>query len=164
MVNAVAILKGVASASAITGSVWFTPSKNYKETTIYVNVTGVPSGQHGLHIHEFGDLSNGCESLGGHFNPFKMNHGSPEDHIKHVGDFGNVIANNNGYIHFKVGVDTLEFDGPNTILGRGIILHADQDDLGRGGNEESRLVGNSGARIACGIIGSKCLSVPDGRS
>ncbi|KAI9251835.1 superoxide dismutase [Cu-Zn] [Phascolomyces articulosus] len=157
MVNAVAILKGAASASAIVGSVWFTPQHGgdySKETTVYANVTNVPAGKHGFHIHEFGDLSDGCESLGGHFNPFNMNHGSPEDHVKHVGDFGNVDVGNDGTVHFQVTVDTLEFEGPNSILGRGIILHADQDDLGRGGNEGSRLVGNSGARIACGIIGN----------
>ncbi|KAI8143133.1 Cu-Zn superoxide dismutase [Fennellomyces sp. T-0311] len=149
MVNAVALLQG--ATSAITGLVWFTRHGDY--TTVYANVTGVPTGHHGFHIHQFGDLSDGCESLGGHFNPFKMNHGSPEDKIKHVGDFGNVEADHYGNVHFQVAVNTLEFEGKNSILGRGIILHADQDDLGRGGDEGSRLVGNSGARLACGIIG-----------
>ncbi|KAI8145697.1 Cu,Zn superoxide dismutase [Fennellomyces sp. T-0311] len=149
MVSAVALLQNAVSIAI--GLVWFTQDGN--QTTIYANLTGVPPGKHGLHVHQIGDLSQGCASLGGHFNPFKMNHGGPEDNVKHVGDFGNVEADSDGNVQFRLAVDCLELSGLNSILGRGIVLHAEEDDLGKGDNDDSKLTGNSGDRFACGIIG-----------
>ncbi|KAI8148402.1 superoxide dismutase [Cu-Zn]-like protein [Fennellomyces sp. T-0311] len=148
MVNAVALLQG--TATALTGLVHF--SNTGISTTIYANLTSVPPGDHGFHIHQYGDLSEGCESMGAHFNPFNKTHGGPTDKVRHVGDLGNVVADQHGHVQFHLTIDGLDFDGENSILGRGIALHADRDDLGEGGGE-SKLNGNSGPRIACGVIG-----------
>ncbi|KAI7860766.1 superoxide dismutase [Cu-Zn]-like protein [Circinella umbellata] len=149
MVNAVAYLQG---ATAV-GLVWFSQEHGSHTTSIYTNVTGVAPGDHGMHIHQYGDLSQGCASLGLHFNPFARDHGAPTDHVKHPGDFGNAMADEHGNIQYHLTVDSLEFSGENSILGRGIILHGGKDDLGKGHSPDSKLTGDSGERLACGIIG-----------
>lgn len=112
--------------------------------------------QHGFHIHEFGDLTQGCMSQGGHYNPFGAQHGAPNDtwQNRHVGDFGNIEVFPNG----TAIIDTTDYlatlDGLWSIVGRGVVIHLLRDDLGRGGNPESKKTGNAGARIACGVIGS----------
>ena len=94
-----------------------------------------------------------CLSSGPHFNPKNMTHGNINDTIRHVGDYGNVISDNNGVISVTF-VDTVrKLYGPFGIIGRTIVLHQKVDDLGKGGNADSLLTGNAGGRIACGVIG-----------
>ena len=60
-------------------------------THVSVDISGLTANQeHGFHIHQLGDLSNGCTSLGGHYNPEGEDHGSPDDPDRHVGDLGNL--------------------------------------------------------------------------
>ena len=131
--------------------------------SVTVNITGLPIGQgsfqHGLHVHLNGimdisdNLSAICLSSGPHFNPKNMTHGNINDTIRHVGDYGNVISDNNGVISVTF-VDTVsKLYGPFGIIGRTIVLHQKVDDLGKGGNADSLLTGNAGGRIACGVIG-----------
>lgn len=61
-----------------------------------MEIEGITPGLHGFHIHEKGDLSGGCKSAGGHYNPFGMTHGSRESEERHVGDLGNIEADENG--------------------------------------------------------------------
>ena len=79
-------------------------------TLVKGTITGLTPGEHGFHIHEFGDMSDGCKSMGGHYNPDGVDHG------------------------------------------RGFVVHSDVDDLGKGGDEESKKTGNAGDRLACGVI------------
>ncbi|CAG8437978.1 16809_t:CDS:2 [Acaulospora morrowiae] len=105
-------------------------------------------------ISEFGDTTNGCTSAGGHFNPFNKQHGAPNDENRHVGDLGNVIASAGGVVKTHIIDKKITLSGPNSVVGRSVIVHADIDDLGKGGHEFSLTTGNAGARLACGIIGT----------
>ncbi|AAP85688.1 sod [Adoxophyes orana granulovirus] len=114
-------------------------------------------GYHGIHIHEYGDLSNGCTSSGGHFNPDKMVHGGPTDNIRHAGDLGNVMSygcKETTLVDFYI--DRVTLYGEKSVLGRSLVVHADFDDYGRGKNAKSLIDGNSGGRLGCGIIGLAC--------
>lgn len=116
----------------------------------YVTVKGVirglPPGKHGFHIHEFGNLSGkGCRAAGGHYNPKGKLHGGLRDAESHAGDLGNVT---NGVVHFKTNKFSLA-----SVIGRSIIIHEGEDDLGRGGHPTSHTTGNAGRRIDCAVIG-----------
>lgn len=107
-----------------------------------------PNGTHAIHIHQYGDCSlpNG-KSAGGHYNPEKNPHALPGVDQRHAGDLGNLIANSQGKAHYEMTMDNICVVGHhNPILGRGVIVHAKEDDGGQP-------TGNAGSRIACGVIG-----------
>lgn len=108
---------------------------------------GLEPGKHGFHIHEFGDLSDGCKSAGGHYNPEGVEHGGLSQ--GHVGDLGNIVADQSGTARFQIKAERVEL---SDVVGRAIVIHADEDDLGKGGDEESLKTGNAGDRLACGVI------------
>jgi len=117
---------------------------------VKAEITGLTPGQHGIHIHDKGDCSApDAMSAGGHFNPTGMPHGGPMTEMHHAGDFGNLVADENGVVHFEQVFHGLSFEGTNSIIGRAIIVHAKADDL------TSQPSGNSGARVACGVIEAK---------
>ncbi|PBC26121.1 Superoxide dismutase [Cu-Zn], chloroplastic [Apis cerana cerana] len=111
------------------------------------------NGLHGFHIHEKGNLQNGCTSTGSHFNPENVTHGGPNSLIRHVGDLGNIQTNINGEADVYIKDFIISLTGKNSILGRAIVVHSDEDDLGNGNSHLSKTTGNSGSRWACGIIG-----------
>ncbi|XP_004520600.1 copper chaperone for superoxide dismutase isoform X2 [Ceratitis capitata] len=114
-------------------------------------VDGLTPGLHGLHVHEAGDVSNGCASIGGHYNPRDSPHGSPDNapDERHAGDLGNIRADEDGRATFRFVDPVLAVWD---IIGRSVAITANADDMGRGGNAQSHVDGNSGERIACGII------------
>ena len=108
-----------------------------------------PDGLHGLHVHEWGDTSEGCLSAGGHYNPFGVAHGGATGENRHAGDCGNVRA-------CKGQVRQLVWVGPEQLdkwTGRAMVLHAGPDDLGKGSWADSQSTGHSGARLACAVLG-----------
>jgi len=149
--KAVAVLSG---DSDVGGTVTFEQSTPLGPVSITGNLDNLdPSSKRGFHIHVSGDLSGGCLSAGAHFNPFNKNHGAPGDKDRHVGDLGNIESNEDGAARFTFEDKLISLNGPLSIVGRSVVLHAGTDDLGQGGNEESLKTGNAGARAACGVIG-----------
>ncbi|XP_072949327.1 uncharacterized protein [Epargyreus clarus] len=143
----------------VTGTILFTETDNGLRVSGVI--TGLGSGKYGFHIHELGDTTT-CDTTGPHFNPDSVNHGGRDHEVRHVGDMGNVefvgtgtpVAN----VDFVDSVMTLR--GRNTILGRSLVLHEREDDLGLGGHELSLTTGNAGPRIACGVIGIRSPNTP----
>ncbi|MBI2752490.1 MAG: superoxide dismutase family protein [Betaproteobacteria bacterium] len=116
---------------------------------VAVIVQGLKPGQeHGLHIHEVGDCSSGDGmSTKGHFNPFGKPHGHAGSAERHAGDLPALKANQAGRANVQADLDIITLTpGPASILGRGLIVHADPDDY------KTQPTGNAGARIACGVI------------
>ncbi|MGH8697864.1 MAG: superoxide dismutase family protein [Burkholderiales bacterium] len=116
---------------------------------VVVFVQGLkPNQEHGLHIHEVGDCSSGDGmSAKGHFNPFGKPHGHPGSGERHAGDLPSLKANKAGRARVDVEVDIFTVTaGPGSIIGRGVIVHADPDDY------KTQPTGNAGARLACGVI------------
>ncbi len=128
------------------GLVTFTRSGS--DIKIVADIEGLAPGKHGFHIHQWGDCSapDGT-SAGGHFNPENTEHGGPSDAERHVGDLGNITAGDDGTAHLEMTDSMIAFSGKHSIIGRGIIVHAGEDDL------TSQPTGAAGARVACGVIG-----------
>lgn len=113
---------------------------------VFVDLTGVPPGKHGFHIHEYGVCKGNFESAGGHFDPFDAKHGAPEDKERHVGDLGNLTADKKGRVNTSFVDDRLSFEGSASILHKSVVIHKDPDDF------KTQPTGDAGDRIACGII------------
>ena len=126
-----------------------------------VETTGMTPGPHGLHIHEFGDLSNGVTgaSTGGHYNPLGAIHGcypTPSGEVpaeaRAVGDRGNVLVGADGVGFYSESTNELVFlDGALSIIGRAAILHALEDNCVREQGPGGEL--SAGARIGFCVIG-----------
>lgn len=116
------------------------------------NITGLPTGKHGMHIHQAGDMRNGCEKLGEHYNPYLLHHGGPRDPERHVGDLGNVEANDDGIADVSLVDHLMNLNGPRGVVGRALVITEKEDDYGRGGTADSVNTGSAGKPIACGII------------
>ena len=140
-------------------------TQKYNDVVIKLNVMGLSRGKHGFHIHEAGDLSESCQSACAHYNPNGKNHGGPNSKERHVGDLGNIIVNKSGKIINDRIIDTkIKLKGRNSIIGRAVVIHQNEDDLGLGGIQDGKIIngkvfeeslktGNAGKRIACGVIG-----------
>lgn len=116
---------------------------------VVVFVQGLKPGQeHGLHIHEVGDCSSDDGmSAKGHFNPYNKPHGPQGSADRHAGDLPSLRANKAGRANIQADLDVITVGpGPASIIGRGLIVHADPDDY------KTQPTGNAGARIACGVI------------
>jgi Cu-Zn family superoxide dismutase len=148
MVQAIAVFN-----DKIKGDVIFTEEEN--KIRIDLNLSGLnPNSDHGFHVHEAGDLTDNCTSMCAHFNPYNKTHGCPGMKNRHVGDLGNIHTNSKGQAKYTFFDDMIKLRGNKcNIIGRGLIIHADPDDCGKGINKDSLKTGNSGKRIACAIIG-----------
>lgn len=134
--------------NAVTGTVQFI--RQGDGVRVVAEISGLTPGEHGFHIHEHGDCSamDGT-SAGGHFNPDGQPHGSPDAAQHHRGDLGNLTADGSGIAKMDRVFEFLKLNGTESIVGRGLIIHADADDL------TTQPTGNAGARVACGVILAK---------
>lgn len=117
---------------------------------VSVNLTGVPPGVHGFHVHDKGDCGDNGNAAGGHFNPTASPHGAPAADPHHAGDFGNVTADSNGVVDTRFTTRSVTVEaGASSAVGHALILHANPDDL------TTQPTGNAGGRIACGVVEMK---------
>ena len=139
----------------VRGRVYFTEEPANSRVRIDVSLSGLqPRSLHGLHVHEYGDMSDSCESMCAHFNPFGNTHGRPGMKERHVGDLGNLKTDAAGQAKYAFYDNVIGLRGTTTnIIGRGLIVHADEDDCGQGGQLDSLTTGHAGKRIACAVIG-----------
>jgi Cu-Zn family superoxide dismutase len=135
-----------ASGSQVHGTVSF--EKVEGGVHVVADIQGLTPGQHGFHIHEYGDCTSAdAASAGGHFNPGHMSHGAPTDMSRHEGDMGNISAGPDGKAHLEWSDPKMSFMGQESIIGLSVIIHANPDDL------KTQPSGNAGPRVACGVIG-----------
>jgi superoxide dismutase, Cu-Zn family len=128
------------------GTITFT--REGDKVRVVADLNGLTPGKHGFHIHEFGDCSaKDAASAGSHFNPQGTPHGAPTDAKRHIGDLGNIEADSSGKAHLEWADPHLKFEGANSIIGRGVIIHTKADDL------KTQPTGDAGGRVACGVIG-----------
>ncbi|UUO09163.1 superoxide dismutase family protein [Blastopirellula sp. J2-11] len=108
-------------------------------------VSGLKPGEHGFHIHEFGDLTAADgTAAGGHYNPSGHEHGGPDAADHHAGDLGNITADDKGIATVNKVAKDLKLP---MIMGRSFVVHAGVDDL------KSQPSGDAGPRVAVGVIG-----------
>jgi Cu-Zn family superoxide dismutase len=120
------------------------------KTYIHADINGLPSNrQFGFHVHEKGDCSDGGMGAGGHFNPQGKSHGRYDSTERHMGDLPNLSSNGEGVAVYSFTTDQLTVaPGPHSVVNRAIVIHESADDY------KSQPAGNSGKRIACGVIRS----------
>jgi Cu-Zn family superoxide dismutase len=148
--KAVAVLRP-AEGQKVRGTVTFI--QEGRAVRVVAEIEGLTPGKHGIHIHEFGDTTSlDGSSVGGHLNPRNRPHGGPDDPDRHLGDLGNVEADRNGIARYNR-IDTqIALNGPNSIVGRSVVIKAGPDDF------KTQPGGGAGARIAWGVIGIAGLS------
>jgi len=139
------------------GVVTFHQCKGARGCQVHFSFQGFKPGTvHAIHIHEKGNTLQGCKSLGGHWNPHGATHGSIQDPTRprHVGDLiNNMMIDDHGNFEYDYWDPLLRLSGALSIVGRSVVIHEGQDDLGKGGTNESLKTGSAGARLMCGVIG-----------
>ena len=139
--------------SGVSGELIFTQIIPNGPVTIEGNVTGLAPGLHGFHIHQTGAIKDNCKDIGPHFIAYYGRHGGPRDAVRHVGDLGNIKAEEGATLNVKIIDHLIQLTGPRSIVGRSLAISKSEDDYGRSSTEDSALTGTSGPAVACGIIG-----------
>ncbi len=136
------------SGSKVSGTVAFKAVG--QKVRVEARVAGLTPGEHGFHVHEAGDCSAAdASSAKGHFNPAGRAHGHHGGSERHAGDMPNLVADSYGNATLSAELDMMSLtEGPAGILKRSVVIHADPDDY------KSQPAGNSGKRVACGVINS----------
>ena len=132
------------SDTKTSGTVTFT--QNGEEVSMTIDAKNLTHGTHAVHIHEFGDCSAAdASSAGGHWNPSTNDHGKWGEEHHHLGDIGNLEADDNGNatLTFSTNKWSLGGDATTNILGKTLIIHADKDDF------KTQPTGNAGGRVGC---------------
>lgn len=119
---------------------------NMKNIHFMGKLMNIPAGDHGFHVHEFGELGNKCKDAGSHYNPTNSKHGSLYSEIRHAGDLGNIIATNDNSTILNITYKNVKL---SDYIGKSLVVHANRDDLGKTNAEDSQTTGNAGARLDC---------------
>lgn len=138
----------------LSGFVSFTQNSEDSPVRVSGRIHNIPQGRHGFHIHRFGNLlKTDCSKCGGHWNPTNSDHGSRTSSVSHAGDMGNITADAKGDSIFYFTTTKITLYGELSIIGRSVVIHADEDDLGVGDHEDSLTTGHAGSRLDCAVIG-----------
>lgn len=124
-------------------------SDSYAGVVVAGTVSDLGLGSHGVHIHSVGKCEPPFTTAGGHFNPTGRQHGYENQHGPHLGDLPNINTPAAGPLRFEFLLPGVTLKGQNALLdadGAAIVIHAGRDDY------KTDPAGNSGARIACGVI------------
>ena len=145
--SAVATLTPSAT-SGVTGIVLF--SGGSTSVDVHVIASGLQPGSiHAFHVHENGTCASAdFMTAGGHFNPTHKPHG-PQDKPHHAGDMPSLLADPSGKIDTRFTLEGVTLGGVDGFVGHAVVLHASAD------NFDAQPSGNSGARIACGVIAAQ---------
>jgi Cu-Zn family superoxide dismutase len=141
--RAVAVLRATGE-NDVRGTIYFTQRGQAVE--VKGKIMGLEPGKHGFHVHQYGDLSDQKtgKSAGDHFNPDGHQHGRPDAQERHAGDLGNIEANASGVATVEISDTMLRLNGPQSILGRALVVHAGEDKF-------TQPSGDAGDRIAVGV-------------
>lgn len=131
------------------GTAMFSQAAGAQQVQVDITLNGLPAGKHGVHVHDIGK----CDppdftTAGGHFNPTTQAHGDPTQPAHHAGDFGNIDigASGTGTLSLISTILSLRAGDATNPANHALIIHQGQDDL------TTQPTGNSGSRVACGII------------
>lgn len=143
--RAIAVIQPV-GMSDVRGTVEFVSQDEGVRVT--GRISGLTPGEHGFHVHQYGNLTDAekGQSAGGHFNPTDHPHGAQDADVRHVGDLGNIVANEQGVATIDMADDVIQLSGPNSIIGRALVVHAEADKF-------TQPSGDAGARVGFGVIG-----------
>jgi Cu-Zn family superoxide dismutase len=136
------------SGSTVTGTVELAHGHTAQDVIVSVTIQGATPGPHGIHIHEHGDCGDtSAAAAGAHFNPSGDPHAGPSALRHHAGDLGNIDVEANGTGHLEIMLHTIPgVRSPTELVGRSVVVHERVDDL------STQPSGDSGSRIACGVI------------
>lgn len=138
----------------LTGYITFAQDTPNSHVRVSGHVSELLPGAHGFHIHRYGNLlKTDCSKCGGHWNPTNSPHGSRTSPDSHAGDMGNITAKDDGIAKFYFTTKKITLFGELSIVGRSLVIHADEDDLGEGAHDDSLTTGHSGVRLDCAVIG-----------
>lgn len=131
--------------NSVVGSATFTSMNG--SVRVEATISGLTPGMHGFHVHENGDCSApDASSAGGHFAPQGSQHAGPDAEQRHVGDLGNLEAGQDSTAQYSRVDSVISLSGPNSIVGKAVVVHSGEDDL------TTQPSGDSGSRVACGVI------------
>lgn len=146
-----AIIYNVNGAPIGTAQIW-----QDKSGLVYVDVSSItlPAGTHGIHFHEVGKCDGRANpafsTAGGHYNPMGKEHGLENPKGPHAGDNPNIVIPASGVGKVAFSTDRVSLTPGTSSLfdadGSSLVIHAGADD------QVTNPAGNSGARIACGVI------------
>uniref|UniRef100_A0A667XKI9 Superoxide dismutase 1, soluble n=1 Tax=Myripristis murdjan TaxID=586833 RepID=A0A667XKI9_9TELE len=123
VLKAVCVLKGDGNVG---GTVFFQQEDDKAPVKLTGEIGGLAPGDHGFHVHAYGDNTNGCVSAGPHFNPHNKTHAGPDDEERHVGDLGNVTAGADQVAKINITDRMLTLTGPLSIIGRTMVVSGER--------------------------------------